>query len=210
MSSPLVPSLRQATVTAVTAGPPPRVTIALGGDTSGATVAAPYLDAYTPASGDVVSVLIAAGAPLVLGKAAAGTRRAAGRVTANVTPITSTEVDLVVLPAALVLDGASDVLLTWSWDSLVSTVASDRFGFRPKASFNGGAYTQVGREVVRVVVGSSSEAGGAGSLWIPAPAAGAWTYKLVGVREGGTGTFTVNAGDGTTVSPITFTAERWT
>lgn len=81
-----MPSLRLGTVTALVAGPPPRATITLGGDTA-ATVDAPYLDSYSPAVGDVVSVLVVQGAPLVLGRAATAPARRTVRLSRAVQSI---------------------------------------------------------------------------------------------------------------------------
>jgi hypothetical protein len=57
---------RAAVVTAVNPGPPPTVTIQVGGDTA-TDYDAPYLATYTPAVGDNVTTLSRAGAHLVLG-----------------------------------------------------------------------------------------------------------------------------------------------
>lgn len=203
------PSMRLGTVTALVAGPPPRVTIGIGGDIT-STVDAPYLDSYTPAVGDVVQVLTNQGAPLVLGTAALGPARIGGRNDSDVGSITGTEVTLVTLGSALQVDGLSDVVLRWSWDSVSSTVSGDRIGMRVKASLNGGAYTQVGRILVRVEAAAAAMAGGSGTLYLSTPAAGAWTYRLVAIRESGTGTFTVNGTGGSGMNPIVLTAERWT
>lgn len=76
----LYASRRVGTVAAVNAGPPPTATISLGGDTSGATVDAPYLDGYAPVVGDSVVVLTNQGAPFVLGRATALSTRRSMRV----------------------------------------------------------------------------------------------------------------------------------
>ena len=73
MTSPLSADRRLGIVQALVAGPPPRVSVTLGGDEDATHVVdAAYLDSYAPAVGDVVQVLTNQGAPLVLGRAATG------------------------------------------------------------------------------------------------------------------------------------------
>lgn len=68
MSSSRTPSWRTGVVTAINAGPPPTVTVNVGGDTAN-TVNAPYLDSYNPAVADTVQILVNQGAVIVIGTA---------------------------------------------------------------------------------------------------------------------------------------------
>lgn len=196
---------RTGLVTAVNAGPPPTVTIQVGGDTA-TSYDAPYLDSYAPGVDDVVQVLSDGGYHVVLGRATLGAARSVTTRSTSVGGI-SAATDLANLPTAIEVDGTQDVDLHWSWDSITGTVAGDRIALRPSASLNGGAYTQIGRLLIKVTASPSAEGGGAGFLTHRAPAAGLWTYKIVGAIDAGTGTFTLNAGTGTT-GPMTFSAER--
>lgn len=192
-------------VTAVNAGPPATVTIQLNGDTA-TDFPAPYLDSYDPSVGDAVQVLSDSGYHVVLGRATLGAARSVTTRSASLGGI-SAATDLANLPTAIEVDGSQDVDLHWSWDSITGTVAGDRIALRPSGSLNGGAYTQIGRLLIKVTASPSAEGGGAGFFTHRAPAAGLWTYKIVGAIDAGTGTFTLNAGTGTT-GPMTFSAER--
>jgi hypothetical protein len=74
VTTPLSADRRLGLVQALVAGPPPRVSLTLGGDEDAAHVVdAPYLDSYLPAVGDAVVVLSNQGSHFVLGRAALGT-----------------------------------------------------------------------------------------------------------------------------------------
>ena len=196
---------RTGTVTALNAGPPATVQIQIGGDTA-TDHPADYLDSFDPSVGDAVQVLSDGGYHLVIGRATLGGQRVVAVRTSSVAGVTAVQ-DLIVPSGTIQVDGTQDVNITWGWDSITGTVAGDRIALGPFASFNGGAFSRIGRSLIKVTASPSAEGGGSAFMVHLAPAAGLWAYKLVGNIDAGTGSFTFNAGTGT-VGLASFTAER--
>lgn len=121
-------------------------------------------------------------------------------VTANVTPVTGTEVTLVTAPA-ITGNGAAQVKISVAWWSMASTVATDVFEVRIKD----GATQLAAFRIKNQTAGGQSEAGGA-VFTIATPSAGSHTYSAVVVRSSGTGTGTFFAGSTT---PATITVEQF-
>lgn len=200
MTAPLRADRRLGIIQSLVTGPPPRVTLTLGGDEDVTHVVdAAYLDSYAPAVGDVVQVLSNQGAPLVLGRAATGAQSTSTFAQRNtsVTTITTTQVPLLTT-SALALDGGTDMEILFGFDSWLSTAVDDRMGLRIQGSLNAGAYSDLARQVPRYIGATASQSEGGGTLYTvhAAPAAGSWTWRVTAVREAGTGTLQVNAATG--------------
>lgn len=212
MSSPISPVRQRGIVRQVLDGPPAQVQITLGGDedlTHAADV--PYLDCYQPRVGDVVEVhTFGGGSHVVLGRWATGRQRTKGRATATVTGIVAAETLLVAIAESLRLDGAMDVRVTFSWDSVTAAAGGTgdhRLEIRLQASLNGGAWSRIGRVLVRTITFATGEQGGTATAVHDGPAAGNWSYRAVAIRNVGNAAYSVNA---SATEPMTITAERWT
>lgn len=204
-------NLRLGTVTAMSAGPPPSVTVYLDGDPT-ATVDALFLDSYAPLVNDTVRVIrgIGKGAHFVLGRAASGAQTAYVQSTSAVGSITTTQV--VLLTASPVVSPAGATWrATFGWDTASSTAANARLELRVQRAVDTGgglgAYTDIARIAPRIIAASTNEGGGTLFGLDPAVAAGSYTYRVTAVRSASdTGTLTVDAGAG---RPMTLLVERF-
>lgn len=211
MTTPLTAFRRLGIVQALVAGPPPRVTVTLGGDEDTTHVVdAPYLDSYTPVVGDVVVILANQGGHLVLGSTSVGAQTAYTQATANVGSITTTQVVLLTA-SPVVASGGETWRAMFGWDTASSTVANARLELRIQRAVDTGgglgAYVDISRMAPRITVAVSNEGGGTLLGLDPAVTAGAYTYRVTAVRSASdTGTLTVAA---SATMPMTLTVDRF-
>jgi hypothetical protein len=187
---------RAAVVTAVNPGPPPTVTIQVGGDTA-TDYDAPYLATYTPAVGDNVTTLSRAGAHLVLGT---GTGAAGHVEFINLSPtgFNTTSLSYVTVPTST--SGAfvktrdnTRVRVDVDLSGYVLT-ASAKPGWGIRASLSGGG--NLDYDLTAMLVNTvSNHTGFSGKVWLTGLVAGNYTFTLLAQRLSGTGVVAQDSND---------------